>query len=73
MDSLVSQLRTMFRYDDWANRETLASLERVASPPARALEVMAHIVGCQWLAIRGLTSLRRSAFAGPRKTTSTLC
>jgi uncharacterized damage-inducible protein DinB len=41
----------LLRYDAWANDETLGSL-RSASPPAKALRWMAHIVGAGelWLA-----------------------
>ena len=45
----ISRLKTLFAYDNWANCETLDSLRPVASPPTRAIEVMGHIVGCQWL------------------------
>lgn len=45
----IPYLKSLFAYDDWANRESLESLRRVATLPSRALEVMAHIVGCQWL------------------------
>lgn len=40
----------LFRYDDWANHETLQSLERMSNPSARSLQLMAHIVAaeCLW-------------------------
>lgn len=37
----------LFRYDDWANREELRALR--GSSNARALRLLAHIVGTQWL------------------------
>jgi uncharacterized damage-inducible protein DinB len=57
----------MFSYDDWANCETLASLERVTAPP-RALEIMAHIVGCQWLWVGRLEHTAQPAEVWPSLT-----
>ena len=39
----------LFAYDDWANRETLASLERAAAPPVSAVRRIAHIVSAELL------------------------
>jgi uncharacterized damage-inducible protein DinB len=41
---MLSRIRRLFRYDEWANREALAS----ARPP-RALALMAHVLGTEWL------------------------
>jgi uncharacterized damage-inducible protein DinB len=41
---MLSRIRRLFRYDEWANREALAS----AAPP-RALALMAHVLGTEWL------------------------
>lgn len=47
---LLAHHRRLFDYDDWANREALASL-KAAGPdaPTRALQLMAHIVASGWL------------------------
>jgi len=45
----VAQLGRFLRYDDWANRETLASLERIEDLPSGALKILAHIVGAERL------------------------
>lgn len=48
----LQELRRLFAYDHWANRETLASLAAAGEgPPARALRFMAHIVATErlWL------------------------
>ena len=47
----VSGYARLFRYDAWANAETVGSL-RAGQPPAKALRWMAHIVGSGelWLA-----------------------
>jgi uncharacterized damage-inducible protein DinB len=49
---MLQRLRRLFRYDHWANRETLASIERASPAPVRALRRMGHIVGAErlWLA-----------------------
>lgn len=49
-------LARLFTYDDWANREEVARLGKVGAPP-RALRILAHIVGTEWL---WLARLRRS-------------
>src|SRR5262245_52875077 len=50
---MLSRIRRLFRYDEWANRESLAS----ATPP-RALTLMAHVLGTEWL---WLSRMRRQA------------
>jgi uncharacterized damage-inducible protein DinB len=47
--SLLDHLTRLLTYDDWANRESLASLQAVAQPPPRALRWMAHIVAAEQL------------------------
>jgi len=46
----MTELARLLAYDDWANREALASLER--APVATGCRRMAHILGAQrvWLA-----------------------
>jgi uncharacterized damage-inducible protein DinB len=56
---MTAHLSRLFAYDTWANRETLASLEAAASPPAVAVKRMAHVLGAEglWLArLRGENS-----------------
>jgi len=45
----MADLRRLFDYDRWANREALASLRAAAPPPARSLELMGHIVAAELL------------------------
>lgn len=47
----ADNLRNLFEYDFWANREALASLSTVAGDAARAQRFFAHIIGAQrvWL------------------------
>lgn len=46
---MLARLRRWFAYDDWANRQTLASLDRAGAPPPRAVKLMAHIIAAEWL------------------------
>jgi uncharacterized damage-inducible protein DinB len=50
MDRL-SSLRRLLAYDDWANREALAALCRAATPPPRAVALLAHVLAARrlWL------------------------
>ncbi|MBI4551342.1 MAG: DinB family protein [Candidatus Latescibacteria bacterium] len=43
------RLYRLFAYDTWANRETLASLNRAGTPPVRSLRWMGHIIAAEWL------------------------
>ena len=42
-------LERLLAYDDWANRETLASLESIADPPPKSVKLLGHIVGAEEL------------------------
>lgn len=46
---LVAHHTRLFAWDDWANREALASLRAMDAPPPKAHRTMAHIVGAEWL------------------------
>jgi len=48
---MFEYFRRLFAYDDWANREVLASLKTSGTPPSRSLKLMAHIVSAErlWL------------------------
>jgi len=48
---MTQHIRRLFAYDDWANREVLASLESVKDPPARSVKLLAHIFSAErlWL------------------------
>jgi uncharacterized damage-inducible protein DinB len=39
----------LFAYEDWANRETLASIKRADDPSPQVVRIMAHIIGAGWL------------------------
>jgi uncharacterized damage-inducible protein DinB len=48
---LLEHLRRQFAYDEWANREVLAGLRTSPRPPARPLQLLAHILSAErlWL------------------------
>jgi uncharacterized damage-inducible protein DinB len=46
---MLERFLRLFAYDDWANREAAAALARAASAPVKARNILAHIVGAQWL------------------------
>lgn len=50
--NLSEHYEQLRRYDVWANREIIASLQKQASPPARCTQLLAHIIGAEyvWLA-----------------------
>ena len=39
----------LFDYNDWANREEVRHLRSLSVPPHKAVKVLAHIVGTEWL------------------------
>ncbi len=49
--NMLEHLGRLFAYDDWANREVLASLKAAGTPPPRSLSFMAHILSVErlWL------------------------
>jgi uncharacterized damage-inducible protein DinB len=64
MDGL-QHLRRLFDYDDWANREALASLRSAMSPPTRALKVLAHVLGAERLWLDRLEESKKPAPVWP--------
>jgi uncharacterized damage-inducible protein DinB len=49
--STIPHFRRLFQYDDWANHEVVAALEKLESPPAKSVRLLAHIVAAErlWL------------------------
>jgi uncharacterized damage-inducible protein DinB len=46
---MLARLRRLLSYDAWANREVLASFRAAGSPSARARNLLAHVLGTEWL------------------------
>jgi uncharacterized damage-inducible protein DinB len=47
--ALLEHLRRLFSYDEWANREVIASFKAAGSPPPRSLKLMAHVLGAEYV------------------------
>jgi len=60
-----NDLHRLFRYDDWANREALASLKVTEGPPPRALQLMGHIVASEWLWLGRLREEKKAVNVWP--------
>ncbi len=41
---LLQHFHRLYAYDEWANREALAFLQKTAAPPSRAVKFFAHII-----------------------------
>ena len=48
---MLEHIKNLLSYDKWANREVFDSLQALATPPARSINLMAHIVSAErlWL------------------------
>jgi len=48
---LRQHFQTLFEYDAWANREVVAALKKISSPPPKSMKIAAHIVAAEalWL------------------------
>jgi uncharacterized damage-inducible protein DinB len=57
--------RRLFEYEDWANREALASLAAVSPPPARSVKLLAHIAGASRLWLGRLRRAEKPAAVWP--------
>ena len=55
----------LFAYDDWANREEVSHLRSFAAPPAKAIKILAHIVGTEWLWLGRLRRESKPAIVWP--------
>jgi uncharacterized damage-inducible protein DinB len=64
LDSLRRHQRR-FAYDDWANRETLASIAAAADPLPRSLKLLAHIAGAERLWLGRLRREEKPAVVWP--------
>ena len=42
-------LRHLFRFDQWANAETMKSLQAAGTPPPKAVRFMAHVIAAEQL------------------------
>jgi uncharacterized damage-inducible protein DinB len=63
--TMIEHLRRLFAYDDWANREVLASLRTVKTPPVRSLQLLAHIFSAERLWLERLQGEKQSLSVWP--------
>jgi len=63
--TLADHLQRQFRYDEWANRETLAAI-RAAQGDERSLELMAHILSAEKLWLERLLRQPQSSPVWPK-------
>ncbi len=56
----VAEIQRLFSYDDWANREVLASLSKLEVPPPRSVGLLAHIVSAERLWLERLRSQQQT-------------
>jgi uncharacterized damage-inducible protein DinB len=62
---MVQRFHRLFAYDDWANREALASLKAIAAPPPPSLRFLGHIIGAEWLWLGRLRMQEKPAVVWP--------
>lgn len=62
----VAYFRRLFTYDAWANREAAAAVDQAgAAVPPRAVSLLAHLVGAQWLWLERLGAPAREVAVWP--------
>lgn len=42
--SSIAYFQKLFAYDHWANREALRALQTCPAPPAKALQLLGHVL-----------------------------
>ena len=65
LTEVLRRHRRLFAYEDWANREALASLAAAAPPPARSVKALAHIAGASGLWLGRLRHAEKPAAVWP--------
>jgi uncharacterized damage-inducible protein DinB len=66
-DERIAHLRRLFEFEAWANREALASLAPTTGtePPARTVQVLAHVLGAGRLWLERLNGARPAVRVWP--------
>jgi len=65
---MLEHIHNLFSYDDWANREVLASLQALNAPPERSVKLLAHIVSAERLWLERLLVQKQTAPVWPLST-----
>ena len=58
-------IERLFAYDAWANHEEVRHLRARAKPPAKAIQILSHIIGTQWLFLGRLRRDPKPAIVWP--------
>jgi uncharacterized damage-inducible protein DinB len=66
--TMLEHIRRLFSYDEWANREVLSSLQALAVPPARSINLLAHIVSAEKLWLERLLVRKQTLAVWPQFT-----
>ena len=62
---MLEVLIKLFRYDSWANEEVLRALRATATPPEKAVRLLAHIASTQWLWLERMQGAQQSYAVWP--------
>ena len=65
---MLEHISSLFWYDDWANREVLSSLLALDVPPARSINLLAHIVSAERLWLERLLMQKQTLPVWPQFT-----
>jgi uncharacterized damage-inducible protein DinB len=65
LTEVLRRHRRLFAYEDWANREALASLGAASPPPARSVKLLAHVLGASRLWLGRLRHAEKPAAVWP--------
>ena len=66
--TMLEHIGSLFSYDDWANREVLASLLALDVPPARSINLLAHIISAERLWLERLLVQKQTLAVWPQFT-----
>ena len=58
----------MFAYNAWANRDEVRHLRSLSKPPEKAIKLLAHIIGTEWLFLGRLRRETKPAIVWPNLT-----
>lgn len=61
----IAHFKRLFSYDNWANREVLKVLESATMPPARSIQLLAHIFGAERIWFDRMQSVPQSVPVWP--------
>ena len=66
--TMLEHIHNLFSYDDWANREVLASLQALNAPPERSVKLLAHILSAERLWLERLLVHKQTSPVWPLST-----